>query len=398
MKCYKILTMGLLLLAAASVSAQQRYMRVWQNGESSRMELADIEYSQGGSLITIGDSSYVTAAVDSITLVHTIMVDIDGNQATVDLDNAPGVSYTADGGHVVITNTNSTEEMEFVVSGNSTDGSFTYNGVYKCKFHLNGLNLTSSKGAAFDIQCGKRIDLFLLDGTTNSFTDCAGGLQKAAFYCDGHMEVAGGGSLTVAGNTRHALATNEYLILKKSTGNITITSAVNDAIHAGQYFEMNGGTLILSGMAGDGIQAEITKDPTEEFNGMLFINGGSIQMTVAGNDVKGIKCDEDLTITGGDINIDVTGAGSKGISAPKNMLINEATNPTNIMINASGKMYTDPVTDEDIRCMGINVKGNLTIESGTVTVYNTQPGSRGIKIDGVYTKGPNAKVTASIKN
>ena len=48
--------------------------------------------------------------------------------------------------------------------------------------------------------------------------------------------------------------------------------------------------------------------------------------------------------------------------------------------------------------MGINVKGNLTIESGTVTVYNTSAGSRGIKIDGTYTKGANAKVTASIKN
>ncbi|MBQ5373820.1 MAG: hypothetical protein IIU51_04600, partial [Bacteroidaceae bacterium] len=95
---------------------------------------------------------------------------------------------------------------------------------------------------------------------------------------------------------------------------------------------------------------------------------------------------------------DVTGGGSKGISAPMNMLINEDSNPTNIMINASGKIYTDPETDEDVRCMGINVKGNLTIESGTVTVYNTSAGSRGIKIDGTYTKGANAVVKASIKN
>lgn len=389
--------MGLLLFVATSVSAQ-RYMRIWQKGESSRIALSEIKYSQAGNIITIGDSTYTTANVDSITIVHTITVDFKDNKATVNLDNAPGVSYTAEGGHVVINNTNATEEMEFVLSGSSNDASLTYNGIYKCKFHLNGLNLTSSKGAPLDIQCGKRIDVFLVDGTTNSLTDCAGGLQKAAFYCRGHMEIEGSGSLTVAGYTRHAISTNEYLILKKSTGNITVTSAVNDAIHAGQYFLMNGGTLDISGMAGDGIQAEITNDATDELNGLLFINGGSINMKVAGNDVKGIKSDGDLTISGGNINIEVTGAGSKGIAAPVNMFVNEDHNPTNIFITASGKIYNDPETDEDKRCMGINVGGNLTIDAGTVTVYNTSAGSRGIKIDGTYKKGANAKVTASIKN
>lgn len=397
MKRHKVLSLGLLLLAATSVSAQ-RYMRIWQNGESDRIALSDINYSQGGSVITIGDKTYATADVDSITMVRTITVNIKDNQAMVNLNNAPGVTYTAEGGHVVINNTNATEEMEFVLSGTSSDASITYNGVYKCKFHLDGLNLTSTKGAALDIQCGKRIDVFLVDGTTNSLTDCANGLQKAAFYCKGHMEVEGSGSLTVAGYSRHAIGTNEYLILKENTGNITVTNAVNDAIHAGQYFLMDGGTLNITGMAGDGIQAEITNDPTEELNGQLFINGGSINMKVTGNDVKGIKCDADLAITGGNINIDVTGAGSKGIAVPTNMVINEATNPTNILINASGKIYTDPETDEDVRCMGMNIKGNLTIESGTVTVYNTASGSRGIKVDGTYTKGANAKVTASIKN
>ncbi|MBR4856207.1 MAG: carbohydrate-binding domain-containing protein, partial [Bacteroidaceae bacterium] len=298
MKRHKVLSLGLLLLAATSVSAQ-RYMRIWQNGESDRIALSDINYSQGGSVITIGDKTYATSDVDSITMVRTITVNIKDNQAMVNLNNAPGVTYTAEGGHVVINNTNATEEMEFVLSGTSSDASITYNGVYKCKFHLDGLNLTSTKGAALDIQCGKRIDVFLVDGTTNSLTDCAGGLQKAAFYCKGHMEVEGGGSLTVAGYSRHAIGTNEYLILKENTGNITVTNAVNDAIHAGQYFLMDGGTLNITGMAGDGIQAEITNDPTEELNGQLFINGGSINMKVTGNDVKGIKCDADLAITGG---------------------------------------------------------------------------------------------------
>lgn len=398
MKFRNIFLAATLLTLASTAQAQQRYMRVWQNAESKRMPLAPISYSQAGSQLTIGQYAYATAEIDSITMVHTVQVHIDGNRTTVDLDNTPGVSYTADGGHVTITNTNTTHEVEFLLSGNSTDGSITYVGAYKCKFHLNGINLTSKRGAAFDIQCGKRIDLTLMDGTTNSFTDCAEGLQKAAFYCKGHMEVEGGGSLIITGNTRHALGTNEYLILKESTGHITITGAPNDAIHAGQYFQMDGGTISISGQGGDGIQAEVTNDPAEELNGQLFINGGSIEIAVAGDDAKGIKSDADMAITGGHINIDVTGAGSKGISCPTNLVINQATNPTDIFIRARGKMWTDPVTDESVRCMGMNVKGNLTIEAGTVTVYNESAGSRGIKVDGIYTKGSAAKVTASIKN
>lgn len=396
MKYRKLMTLALAFTAMLPAAGQQ-YMRVWQNGDSHRFALADINYSQNGSVISIGDSTYLTAEVDSITMVHMVKVNFDGNTATVDLGNAPGVSYTAQGAHVVITNTNVGEEMEFILSGTSTDGSLLYNGSYKCKFHLNNVNLTSSKGAAMDIECGKRIDLILMDGTDNSFTDCAGGQQSAAFYCDGHMEVEGHGNLSVKGNTKHALATNEYLFLKKSTGHITVTGAPNDAIHAGQYFMMNGGDLELNGMSGDGIQADMTRNPMDEFNGMLFINGGTIKMTVAGEDVKGIKSDADLTITGGDININVTGNGSKGISTPENMLVNTANGATNIYIVASGSLYYDPVKQDDVRCMGIKVDKSLNIDSGTVTVINNGPGSKGIKVDaaGSYREGPTAIVRAS---
>lgn len=399
MKLRNIMATGLLFcLPALSVQAQLRYLRVWQGAESIRLPMTDMVYSDGGQTVTIGDQQFATSQVDSITMVHTIFVDYSGATATVDTRQAPGVTATVDGAHVTITNTTVNEEMEFVLSGNSNDGSLLYNGSYKCKFLLNGLQLTSQRGAAIDIECGKRIDLMLMDGTDNVLTDAAGGIQKAALYCDGHMEIDGGGSLTVTGNTHHAISTNEYLRIKKGTGNITIPSAANDAIHAGQYFLMNGGTINARNLGGDGIQAEITKNPLDEMNGQLFINGGQVTLDLTADDMKGIRSDADMLISGGTIAITTSGAGSKGISCDSNMVINEANAPTDINITASGSIYTDPVTKETSRCMGIKVDFNLTIEAGTVTVYNTGSGSRGIKVDGTYTKAAGAIVNASVKN
>ena len=372
------------MLAAITAASAQRYMRIWQGGESTRVTLQDIVYSGSGATFQAGGVTYRTSEVDSITIVKQVNVAFSGTTATVDLGNSTDVTYAVSGAHVTLTNTNVTEEMEVELSGSSTDGSLTYVGSYKTKIHLNGVSLTSLQGAALDIQDGKRIDLILEDGTTNSLADATAGEQKACLYCKGHLEISGSGSLSITGNTKHGIATKEYLLLKKSTGPITIAKAAGDAIHAGQYFQMNGGTLAISGMAGDGIQAEITGDVSDELNGQVLVKGGSITMTVAADDTKGIKSDSLITVSGGTFDITASGAGAKGISSGTDMIINEDNNTTKITIKATGSKYTDPVTKESSRCMGIKVTDDLTISAGTVTVSKTYSSSRGIKVGGTY--------------
>ena len=103
--------------------------------------------------------------------------------------------------------------MCFILSGESTEGSFTYNGTFKACIRLAGLSLKSTTGAALDIKCGKRIALELLEGTENYLEDAPDSLgQKAALYCKGHLEVSKGGSLTVKGNYTHAIKTKEYML------------------------------------------------------------------------------------------------------------------------------------------------------------------------------------------
>ena len=404
----KTIALGMLLMTSIVASAQQ-YVRIWENGEDTRLPISEQTarwvYTDNGKNLTINGQQFQTNRIDSITMVHVITVDFSEDNAVVHVGKAPGVTFSQEGANVNIVSTNTQQELEFVLQGSSSKGSLTYTGGYKCKFYLNGLNLTSQQGAALDIQCGKRVDLILNPGTINTLADAPNGTQKAALYCKGHLEVEGSGSLTVTGNCRHAIATKEYLQLKKSTGTITVNKAAGDAIHTGQYFLMNGGHIKITGQNGDGIQVEpvtldddITLDTSKENNGLAFIHGGTIEMTVSGTDVKGIKCEKNMTVTGGTFHIDVTGNGSKGIAVDGNMLINEDTNKTTMTIYAKGAVYVDNTTDEESRCMGIRVRGNLDITAGNISVYNTGIKSRGIKIDGVYTKTGTAVVLATIKN
>ncbi len=394
----KVSLIIIMLLTTFMVSAQNQ-MRIWHHGTDTRVELSDITYSANGTTMSVNGENYLTSEIDSITMVHTITVTYAGNTATVEKGNVEGVTYTVTGADVNITSTNMGNELELVLQGSSPNGSLTYTGSYKCKFYLNGLNLTSTTGAALDIQCGKRVDVILVDGTENVLTDAPGGLQKAAFYCKGHVEMEGGGSLSVSGNTKHAIATNEYLQLKKSTGKITILNAVSDGMHIEQYFQMNGGSILIDeNTLGDGIQIEpkylddkITLDPDKEENGKIFIKGGTIDVTMTSEDRKALRNDAgDVLISGGTLNLNAMGNGTRGIQTDGNLTITADDGETSINILAAGAKCTlEECKADPHRCMGIKVDGNLTVTGGTTIVKNTGSKSRGIKLGGVnsvYTK------------
>ena len=393
----------LLLLAVSLFASAQEYMRIWQSGSNTKVPLSEVTYADNGTSFTAEGVTYQTSEVDSITFVHIITVTWNGAQATVEKGNVLGVEYTVEGGDVVINSTNTHNELEFVLQGASTNGSLTYTGSLKCRFHLNGLHLISTKGAALDILCGKRVALKLNEGTDNTLEDAPGGQQKAALYCKGHLEIEGGGSLTVTGRARHGICTKEYLQLKRSTGTVTVNGAESDAIHVGQYFLMNGGALNVSGQKGDGIQTEIltldddiTPNPDKEFNGQVFIQGGTIDVTVTGETRKGIKSDDMMTISGGTVIVTASAEGSKGISVGKHLLINQDTATTDIRVSAAGGIYEDEETEEETRCMGVKVSKNMAITAGSLKVTNKGYGSRGVKVDGQYYKEAAATVTATV--
>ena len=165
----------------------------------------------------------------------TVTVVYSGDTATVSV--ASNVSQyltgTQSGAHVSIEQSSDlATEITYTLSGTSSDGEFYMSGSYKATIELNGLTLTNAtpvySGAAVHIQNGKRINVKVITGTTNTLVDAASGSQKGCLYVKGHAEFKQQGTLNVVGNVKHAIKAGEYISLKNAT--LNITTAVGDGI------------------------------------------------------------------------------------------------------------------------------------------------------------------------
>ncbi|MBR1379765.1 MAG: carbohydrate-binding domain-containing protein [Bacteroidaceae bacterium] len=307
-------------------------------------DAADSVFFPSGNRYAVADIEYIEFKDFNQTTDSIIYITWNGTDAPTIRSSAPDVSFTVEGQDVLAEYDGSGTEYIYVLDGESASGSFILVSNYKSTIRLNGLNLQSTLEEALNIKCGKRVNLELADGTTNTLADATtDNGQKGAIYCKGHLEVTGGGTLNITGNVKHGISTKEYLQIKKRTGTINILSAVNDGIHAGQYFKMNGGTLSIKGVGGDGIQAEITDDSTDEQNGQLIINGGTLDITTTADDAAALKSDSLLTITDGNITLSCSGNGSKGIKSKTTVDISGGE----LNITQSGGLYEDTTTDDD---------------------------------------------------
>ena len=340
------------------------------------------------------------------------------------------VSAKIEGAKVSLTQSSdlndATGEIIYILNGGSSNGSFLLEGSYKSTIMLNGLSLTNKSGAAIDIQNGKRIKMKLADGTFNSLADGADGSQKASLYCKGHLEFSGSGSLTVVGNTSHAISAKEYIEIKKSE--ITVTKAVKDGINCNQYFLMESGTVNISGTGDDGIQVSYKDDSDRETEdtGTLTINGGSLSINVTGDAAKALKADNDIIIKGGTINANVsgngiwdseksktkasaclgadnnveisdgiltltaTGSGGKGISCDNEFNFSggnlNISTVGGMLVYSNGSLNhnytgnTDRI-DSDMKSSpkGVKADGNVTISGGEIYVKTTGNGAEGIE-------------------
>lgn len=319
----------------------------YNDGTTESFNIADItDMSFGEKDIADPDP---TPGVEPSDDPNVITIEWNGAEAPAIHCSAPGVSVTREGGNVFVTNTNTDTEYTYVLRGQSTDGSLTLTADYKSTIQLDGLSLQSGLEEALNIKCGKRIALVVGNGTVNSLADAtADNGQKGALYCKGHLEMEGGGTLNLTGNVKHALSTKEYLQLKKKfTGELNVLAAANDGIHAGQYFQMNNGNVTISGVKGDGIQAEITTDPEDEQNGQMIIKGGNINITLAGDDVVALKADSLMSIIDGTISITTTGADGKGIKTDTDIIVGNkdtGTGPILSVVTKGGRLAEDGTT------------------------------------------------------
>lgn len=353
-----------------------------------------------GGQLTMGTQTFSIADLDSLKYLQQtfdpLRVQVNFADAkssiTLPLSLLPLLTIEQDGAYVNITSAATADpEITYALQGTTTNGAFLLNGIYKCGLVLNGVNITSRRGAAIRINNGKRIDVELVKGTTNNLADCQQGLQDACLHIKGHPEFKGEGTLNITGNTRHAYKSGEYTLLKRSTGAINILAAVGDAMHIGQYFHMRGGQITISpDVQKDGIQVDKDSDTTKINNGMMFLDSGIVNINLKSDDVSGIKCDSTFTCNGGNYTITMSGKAAKGIDVTRNAHIFATTSTPEFNLTASGGYLT--VLGKKKKSACFKVDGNLYFHAGKITTQATGDKARGLKVNGDYYYVP-AKTT-----
>ena len=335
---------------------------------------------QGGESLTIMGRTFSVADVTKMFVDrsevadNTVTVAFDGTAATVTVAGniAQYVTPTVSGAHVAIDQSSSLGndtggEITYTLSGTSTDGSFTLNGSYKATIELDALTLTNPTGAPLDIEDGKRIELSVKKGTTNTLTDGASGGQKGCIVCKGHLELKGKGTLNVYGNASHAIYSKEYVEMKNCT--VNVLSAAKDGVNCNQYFLLESGALNIEGTADDGLQVSY-KDDTDreaEDTGSITIAGGTLSISVSGTAVKGLKAEGNVTVSGGTIDITTTGGGRWDSDASKTKASACISSDADVLIGGG----TLTLTSSGSGGKGINCDGTLTVDDGSISIKTT---------------------------
>jgi hypothetical protein len=256
------------------------------------------------------------------------------------------------------TTINITKGGDFTVSGALSNGMICINTTEKVKLRLNGTSITNTSGPAIYVKNSKKVFISLEAGTMNYITDGASYSieAKGAIFSNDSLEIKGSGSLSVKGNFKHGICSDESIKVESGTINI---SADKDGIHANNNVKVDGGTINIT-KANDGIESE----------GDLIVNAGTLNLTVADD---GITATGDVTINGGTITVK---DGQEGIESKANMTINggnisltvydDGLNALKSIIINGGTNYFKVSQGDGIDSnVSITINGGITVALGT---------------------------------
>lgn len=341
--------------------------------------------------------------IENSTFSTTVTVAYNGTSATV--TGAPdGVTVSQDGAYVTITST--VKNIEYQLTGSTTSGSFKIYSDNKFQLTLDGVSVTSTQGAAINIQSSKRVFVVCNSGTTNTLVDNSSYTstpsdedEKACFFSEGQLIFSGTGALSVTGNYKHGICSDDYLYFRSGC-NVTVEDAVKDGIHTNDKIIVSGGTLDITADS-DGMECEegyielrageVTvnsgddaivasyEDSDTSITPYIGMYGGLVKVTTTDEKGMGLKATGDITVSGGVLQAQVSGAGSKGISCDGDLQI---VGGKVVAITSGGTVYED---NDLTSAAGIKCDGNLTISGATVALKSTGAAGKGINCDGTIT-------------
>ena len=288
-----------------------------------------------GLTVSCGDDDtksvddYITIPDDGdddsqVAISDTIAISITWSGSEVVLSGDSSSICSVNGADVTITST-SNRFLLLTLSGTTSDGSLLVYSLKKYGIIFNGVNITNQDGPAINNQCDKSLYVTLADGTTNVLTDGVSYAeqtysQKGTFFSEGQIYFDGTGSLTVNGNAKNGIASDDYIIINSGTINVSVDGTGSNGIKVNDGFTINGGTLGIAVKA-DGARG-IKSDARVTISGgetTITTKGGCLIETVDGvvdtTSAAGIKCDSLFLMTAGVLKVTSTGDGGKGINS-----------------------------------------------------------------------------------
>lgn len=296
-----------------------------------------------------------------------------GAQVTGDINN----TVTVEGNHVTVNNTTD-EKVIYELKGTAQDGSVKLYSSKKQALVLDGLDLTSTRGAAINNQ-GKKKCFVVVKGT-NTLKDAASYTstpadedEKAAFFSEGQLIFSGDGTLTVTAQGKSGITSDDYVHFMES-------QVVNVTSGSGHGIRGKDAVYISDGIVSVSVSANMKKGITSD--SLVCINGGSTVINVSGgaaydsDDAEykgsaGIKADCLFEINAGSLTVTNTGSGGKGISGDMTGCFNGGyvkvvTKGSNYGQSSSNRYGSS--SSNSVSAKGIKFDGNLFFNGGTVIV------------------------------
>lgn len=342
--------------------------------------------------------------VENFSITDIVTITFSSNKVTV-TGATDEIECEKNGAHLTITSEAS--KVGYIVSGSSNNGSLKIYSEKKFQIMLSGLDLTNPAGPAINIQTGKTVYFTLDENTSNCICDGAkystavnGEDQKGTLFSEGQLIFDGTGTLNVTSYGGHGICSDDYIRIH--SGNINILQAAKDGFHTNDKFIVTrteaaspsitinatangidcgkgeviieaGKTIITSG--GEAIKAENEEQDTT-IKANATIKGGYISFTTSGEKSSGIKSGDDFILTGGIIEGIVNGDGSKIINSDGDVLINGGK----ITGFSKGTSNADNTLSGGIKC-----EGDISVKAGDIAFQCTQSGTKGINSKGSIT-------------
>lgn len=219
--------------------------------------------------------------VENETFTTQIYITFEENDVIVSED--PEIVVTKNGSNVDIKSPK--KKVEYILSGETDNGSLRIYSDYKFKLLLNGVKIKSKGMPALNIQSSKRAYVVLADGSENILTDSEGYLydkdpdnpiagptadgedKKGCFFSEGQLVFSGNGFLVVNGKNKYAIASDEYIRVR--SGNIIVQESVDDGINVKEYYLQDGGNVSIKNNDGKGIKVR---------EGFFTMNAGKLSI------------------------------------------------------------------------------------------------------------------------